>query len=152
MLKVPNVHCVIAATCMCVWVCLWVNGRLIEGPLWAVKKGLPQPLYLSCANISEVMSPLTIHLPSDVCVDVGLSIRTITPAAVPEFSNLGVTHILGTVGGLDQQGPTDAEIPPAINPPLFHTMFSSYLHSCCHCHLHHDWPFAKPSSRTASVQ
>lgn len=49
-----------------VCVCLRMNGRLIEGPLSAVKIALLQSLYLSCANIAKVVSPNTIHLHIDV--------------------------------------------------------------------------------------
>lgn len=90
----------------------------------------------------------------------GLSIGTITPATVqilsqcfcfqtsasaavnPECSlwlgHKEVTHIEGTVGGLDLQGPTDAEIPKAIyvKTPPYNGMFFSYLHSCWHRRLH----------------
>lgn len=54
-------HAVCNNSGMCV--CLFENEwGLIEGPLWAVKIALLQSLYLSCANIAEVMSLNTIHL------------------------------------------------------------------------------------------
>lgn len=65
-----------------VCVCPRMNGGLIEGPPWAVKIALLRSLYLSCANITKVMSPQTIRLHADVCGDMGPAFYTITPAMV----------------------------------------------------------------------
>lgn len=67
------------------------RGRYVQ--LW--KPPLPS-LHLSCANISEVMRPLAIHLPSDVWMVVGAFQRHNKPSHGPDsftlllFSNLGV--------------------------------------------------------------
>lgn len=64
------------ASCVCVWA--WMGGQ--QGPPRAVPMALLQTLYLSCANIAKVMSPNTIYLHADVCMDVGPE----TPTYIPE--------------------------------------------------------------------
>lgn len=119
-----------------------MNGRLIEGPLWAVKIALLQSLYLSCANIAEVMSPNTIHLHTDVCKDMGPSFHTITPDpnsfSVILFSNSEETqwtlnvrygwdtkesYTQGTVGGLGLRGPETPKHHQLQTLPTYRTLF-----------------------------
>lgn len=116
-----------------------MNGRLIEGALWAVKIALLQSLYLSCANIAEVMSPNTIHLHTDVCMDMGAFPPQNNNGYSPNsfsvilFSNSGETLWMldmdktqrsHTLRGAWSAGPREAKTPPTLNlTHISHSVF-----------------------------